>query len=154
MTRRSKLRLMVPVLVGLSGLIAAGCGGDEKPTTTGTGGSTSKPRLSGLLHYEYVPYDKGNDGLDYSKIGSRPIRGARVLLLDATNDVILEETTSSNDGKYSFDWSGAPNVKLWVYAETVVPAIVIADNTTQNAKYVLESAEIVADGPKTLDLPS
>lgn len=152
MTRRSKLRLMVPVLVGLSCLIAAGCGGDEKTTTTGTGGSTSKPRLSGQLQYEYVPYDQSNDGLDYSKITSRPIRGARVLLLDAANDAILEETTSTNEGKYSFDWSGSPNVKVWVYAETVAPAIVIADNTTLDAKYVLESAEIVTDSPKTLDL--
>ncbi len=150
MTRRSKLRHMVPVLLGLSALIAAGCGGDEKTTTPG--GVPSTPRLSGKLQYESVPYDQSNDGLDYSKITARPIRGARVLLLDATNDAILEETTSTNDGKYSFDWSGSPSVKLWVYAETVVPAIVIADNTTQDAKYVLESAEIVADGPKTLDL--
>ncbi len=150
MTRRSKLQLMVPVLTGLSALIAAGCGGDEKTTTTG--GSTPKPRLSGQLQYESVPYDQPNDGLDYSKITSRPIRGARVLLLDTANDAILEETTSTNDGTYSFDWTGSPTVKLWVYAETVVPGIVITDNTDQNATYVLESAEIVADGPKTLDI--
>jgi len=141
---------MVPVLAGLSALIAAGCGGDEKTTTTG--GSTSKARLSGKLEYEDVPYDKANDGLDYSKITARPIRGARVMLLDSANDAILEEAISTNDGEYSFDWTGSPNVKLWVYAETVTPAIVIADNTTQNAAYVLESAEIVADGAKTLDV--
>jgi hypothetical protein len=138
------------LLLALSTLGAAGCGGDEKPATTG--GTPSTPRLSGELRYESVPYNRLNDGLDYSKIASHPIRGARVLLLDASNDNILEETVSTNDGKYSFNWSGAPNVKIWVYAETTAPQIVIADNTAQNAKYVLESAEIVVDGPKTLDL--
>src|SRR5690242_16709995 len=104
MTRCTKLRPIVPALLGLSTLIAAGCGGDEKTTTT-TGGPTSEPRLSGHLQYESVPYNQLNDGLDYSKLTTRPIRGARVLLLDAANDNILAETTSKNDGTYSFDRS-------------------------------------------------
>jgi hypothetical protein len=142
---------MMPVLLSLSGLVAPGCGSDEKATTT-TGGGTPPPRLSGQLQYESVPYNQLNDGLDYSKIAVHPIRGARVLLLDTTNDAILDETLSTNDGKYAFIWTGSPSVKLWVYAETTTPAIVVADNTMQNAKYVLESAEIIADAPKTLNV--
>lgn len=150
MTRRTKPRRGIPLFVMLSALVAAGCGSDEKPATTG--GTPSNPRLSGELRYESVPYDRLNDGLDYSKIASHPIRGARVLLLDAANDNVLEETRSSSEGKYAFNWSGSPSVKIWVYAETTDPPIVVVDNTTQNAKYVLESAEIVADGAETLDI--
>lgn len=144
-TRRTKTRLMVPALFGLSALITAGCDNDEETTT-------SNPRLSGQLQYESVPYNQLNEGLDYSKMTSHPIRGVRVVLLNATDETILAETTSTNEGQYSFHWSGSPNVKIWVYAETTTPSILVADNTAQNAQYVLESAEIVADGPKTLDL--
>jgi len=72
--------------------------------------------------------------------------------LDAGNDNVLAETVSTKDGTYSFQWSGSPNVKIWVYAETTEPQIAIADNTVQNAKYVLESAVLLADEPKTLNL--
>lgn len=151
MTRHTKLRQTLPALLALSVLMTTGCGGEEKPTPT-PGGTSPTPRLSGKLRYESVPYDHSSNGLDYANIVSHPIRGARVLLLDAANDAILAETASSKDGTYAFDWTGSPSVKIWVHAETTEPHIVIADNTTQNAKYVLESAEIVADGPQTLDM--
>lgn len=153
MTIRTKMRQLAPVLVGLSALIAGGCSaGGEKTSATTTGGSTSEPRLTGKIEYEFVPYNHLNKGLDYSNTTKRPIRGARVLLLDAANDAVLAETVSTKDGTYTFDWSGSPNVKIWVYAETTEPQIAIADNTVQNAKYVLESAILLADEPKTLNL--
>jgi len=151
MTRHTKLRQTLPALLFVSVLVTTGCGDEEKPTPT-PGGTSPTPRLSGKLRYESVPYDHSSNGLDYANIVSHPIRGARVLLLDAANDAILAETASSKDGTYAFDWTGSPSVKIWVHAETTEPHIVIADNTTQNAKYVLESAEIVADGPQTLDM--
>jgi len=153
MTIRTRMRHIAPVLVGLSALIAGGCSASGEKTTSTTGGTpTSEPRLTGRLEYESVPYNRLNDGLDYSNITKRPIRGARVLLLDAGNDNVLAETVSTKDGTYSFQWSGSPNVKIWVYAETTEPQIAIADNTVQNAKYVLESAVLLADEPKTLNL--
>lgn len=149
---RGQRRPLLPVISVFFAVIAVGCGDDTKKTSTGTGNPPTTPRLSGQLHYESVPYDIANEGLDYSKLEKHPIRGARVLLLDVANDNILEETTSTNEGTYSFDWSGVPNVKLWVYAETTTPSIVVVDNTAINARYVMESAEIVVDQPKTLDL--
>ncbi len=151
--KRARSRPMVVTFLALSAALAAGCGDDENPRTAGSsGGNTTSTQLSGMLSYEAVPYNGSNQGLDYSKITTRPIRGARVLLLDAANDAILAETTSGGDGKYVFVKSDAPNVKISVYAETTTPSIVVADNTAQNARYVLESAPIVVDGPKTLDL--
>jgi hypothetical protein len=153
MTIRTRLRHIAPVLVGLSALIGGGCSAGGEKTTSTTGGTTTpEPRLTGKLEYESVPYNRLGTGLDYSNITKRPIRGARVLLLDAGNDNVLAETVSTKDGTYSFQWSGSPNVKIWVYAETTEPQIAIADNTAQNAKYVLESAILLADEPKTLNL--
>lgn len=153
MTIRTRMRQLAPVLVGLSAVIAGGCSaGGEKPSSTTTGGSTTEPRLTGKVEYEFVPYNHLNNGLDYSNTAKRPIRGARVLLLDASNDNVLAETVSTKDGAYTFDWSGSPNVKIWVYAETTEPQIAVADNTVQNAKYILESAVLLADEPKTLNL--
>lgn len=156
---RARRQALVSALLSISAFIAVGCGDDGKTTSTGSStssttssGSMSPTRLSGQLRYESVPYDITKEGLDYSKIEAHPIRGARVLLLDAANNNILEETISTNEGTYSFGWSGVPNVKIWVYSETTTPAIVVVDNTALNARYVLESAEIVVDQPKTLDL--
>lgn len=144
-TIRTRLRYFAPAWMGLFALIAVGCTDDDTSTK-------DAPRLSGRLEYESVAYDYDNDGLDYSNITKHPIRGARVLLLDAENDEILGETTSTNEGTYSFKWSGSPNVKIWVHAETKSPPITVVDNTAQNAKYVLESAEIVADERTTFDV--
>lgn len=143
MTRRTKLRHLAPVLLGVLATMVAGCG-DEN----------AKPNLhlSGHVHYESVPYTILTDGLDYSQIAQRPIRGARVVLLDIANDNILAETTSSEEGTYSLAWSGTKNVKVWLYAETTVPPIVVADNTSLDAKYVLESKEIVGGASTTLDM--
>jgi hypothetical protein len=125
-----------------------GGGGEEwSSSSSGTGGTGggSAARLSGLLRYESVGYDQAGDGLDYALISTKPIRGARVALLDATNDSLLAETISDATGGYKFDWEGPSNVKIWVYAETTVPQIVVEDNTSGNAVYVLESATTTAE---------
>ncbi len=142
----TRLRHLATAWIGLSALMAAGCGDDTNPK------NSSPPRLTGKLHYESVEFDETLNGLDYSRITTKPIRGARVLLLDATNDEILAETTSTSTGTYSFGWSGSPKVKIWLYAETTAPSIKVVDNTAQDAQYVLESPQIAADTPATFDL--
>jgi hypothetical protein len=145
-TIHTRLRHFAPAWIALSAFMAAGCGDDA-----GSKGS-SPARLTGNLQYESVEFDEAINGLDYSRITTKPIRGARVLLLDATNDEILAETTSTSMGTYSFGWSGSPNVKIWLYAETTSPSITVVDNTTQDAQYVLESPSIAAGTPTTFDL--
>jgi len=145
------------VLMGLGALaFAAGCGSDDPPEDKGGASSSGTPvesaRLSGELRYEFVPYDLVKEGLDYSKTETRPIRGVRVALVDALDTTLIMETTSDADGHYAFDWQGTSNVKLWIYAESTEPAIVVEDNTSQNATYVLESAEIVAEAAAKLDV--
>lgn len=135
---------------------AAGC--SDEPTNPGktttssssSGSSSStganpEARLSGQLSYEFVGYDLETDGLDYGAVSTRPIRGARVLLLSAADESTLAETVSDDTGHYSFDWSGPSQVKLWVYAETKTPEIVIEDNTSNDAVYLMESAETTAE---------
>lgn len=123
----------------------AGCGDDETQKPGGSGGTPPAPRLSGELRYEFVPYDHTNDGLDYGKTEARPIRGARVVLLDASDSTQIKETTSDEQGHYALDWEGTSQVKIWVYAETVEPPIVVEDNTSGNATYVVESGEALAE---------
>ncbi|MRG92417.1 hypothetical protein [Polyangium spumosum] len=65
---------------------------------------------------------------------------------------MLAETTSDGAGHYGFDWEGTARVKLWVYAQTMEPPIVVVDNTSGDATYVLESAEVVAEDDTTLDV--
>ena len=137
----------------LGALALAGCGGERVVKPGGSGEPPPEnPRLSGTLLYETVAYDRVADGLDYSKTDQKPIRGARVALLDATNDAVLAETTSDAMGRYGFDWEGTAQVKLWVYAQTMEPSIVVADNTSGDAMYVVESAEVVAEDDTSLDV--
>ncbi|MDI1479721.1 hypothetical protein [Polyangium sp. y55x31] len=149
---RSGYRLAALFVLGA--LSFTGCGTDEPSVKPGGTGDPppEDPRLSGTLLYETVAYDVAADGLDYSKVDRKPIRGARVALLDAANDSVLAETTSDAMGRYGFDWEGTAAVKVWVYAETMEPSILVVDNTASDATYVLESAEVVADEPTSLDV--
>jgi hypothetical protein len=152
----------VLVALALPLALAAGCGsddsGDKKSSGSaagvgGTGGSDGGMlQISGHLSYEFVPYKLQGDGLDYARTEARPIRGARVVLLEAGNETPLLETTSAPDGHFSFAWKGPTSVKVWVYAETKEPSIVVEDNTSKDAIYVLESATVDVATQDTLDV--
>ena len=150
----ARLGYRLTTLFMLGALSLAGCGSDEPAVKPGGTGEppTGRPRLAGTLLYESVPYNRAGDGLDYSKVDQKPIRGARVALLDAANDALIAETTSDALGQYAFDWKGTTQVKIWIYAETMVPSILVVDNTASNATYVLESGEVVVDEPRSLDM--
>jgi len=108
--------------------------------------------LQGVLGYEFVPYDPVSDGLDYAATEVRPIRGAVVKLLDAGSEEVIWETTSDNEGQYSFLDAGVRDVKIWVYARTVSPPIRVEDNTSDDAVYVLESETVDLAGTETLNV--
>ncbi|MDI1451997.1 hypothetical protein [Polyangium sp. 6x1] len=145
------LRRTFPLLLSALALgLVAGCDDDNGSSSTngssssssgsgGAGGQEASFRLSGSLSYEYVPFDVDVEKLDYAKIEKRPIRGASVRLIDADTDAEIAKTTSDDEGAYSFDYTGAAKVKLWVYAQTEAPSLIVEDNTSGDEVYVMES---------------
>lgn len=161
------------IFAALALLFVQGCG-DDKPSgssssasstsasstsassTSGSGGAgggeTTDFRVSGTLSYEYVPYDPSVDGLDYTAITKRPIRGASVRLIDADSSAEIAKTTSDDKGDYSFDYMGVKRVAVWVYSETEAPVITVQDNTSGDEVYVLASADADSAADLKLDV--
>jgi hypothetical protein len=137
---------------------AAGCGDDGEGGSAahgagGAGGSSTGPfTLSGIVSYERVPYSASDQGLNYADVAARPIRGASVRVVGAQDNAELGRTVSGDDGAYTVTYEGTSRVKLWIYAETDLPKITVADNTAEGAVYVLESAEIDAATTPEIDV--
>lgn len=127
---------------------------DATATGDSTGDATGGAlfNVSGKIEYERVPYDPVDKRLDYSATMTMPVRGASVRLVDADTDNELASTVTDDQGAYTFDYDGAAKVKLWVFAETVTPSIVVEDNTAGDAIYVLESAVVDSAVDATLDV--
>lgn len=123
----------------------------SEPTSETTSGVTMF-RVAGKLAYEYVPYDHEADRLDYGNIEQRPIRGTTVLLIDAESEEEIASGEADAEGNYSFEYEGSARVKLYVLAETTAPPIVVEDNTSQDAIYVLASAEVDSGADVALDV--
>ena len=58
--------------------------------------------VSGVVRYEFVPPTADCRDLNFAAITAQPIRGATVQLLDANTGGVLQSTTSSDTGDYSF----------------------------------------------------
>ncbi len=109
------------------------------PTTTPLPGTTVT--ISGTLEFELVP-TAANGPLDYNAIVARPIRGATVQALGASDNV-LASTTSDALGQYSLDVTQSTSVRIRVLArlqESGPPSwdFAVTDNTSGNAVYVLQ----------------
>jgi hypothetical protein len=94
------------VFLSASSLLLAACGGGGS-----SGGGSSPPppsapaasvTISGAVAYEFVPPNLNCQGLDFGSTVVRPIRGATVQLVDAS-DAELARTVSGEDGSYSFE---------------------------------------------------
>lgn len=127
-------------------------------STTGSSGDASTTtaggvfQVSGRLEYESIPYDPDGNKLNYGAIEKRPIRGVNLSLIDADSEVELASTVSDELGAYSFEYTDAAEVKIWVFAETATPAITIEDNTDSDTIYVMESAVIASSSDAKLDV--
>jgi hypothetical protein len=141
---------------------SAGSGGASTSSassaaSSGSGGAGGQNNdlfhVSGALTFDRVPYDNFSDGLDYGSTKVQPIRGASVRLLDAFTNEEIANTTSDDQGAYTFAYpKTTARVKLWLYSETEVPSIIIEDNTSGDSVYVLESAEVDSAEDAKLDL--
>lgn len=99
-------------------------------TVTDSGGLTSSDEvsitvlepgsavtLSGVASYEFVPANAACIGLNYNAIETRPIRRATVQVLEAGSDVLLDSTTTDDNGAYTLTVDAATNVFVRVRAE-------------------------------------
>lgn len=75
--------------------------------------------ISGTLSYEFPPPNTAPvcDGLNFSAIETRPIRGATVQIIDAVTDAVLGSATASDIGGYSITVPGQTQVFVRVRAE-------------------------------------
>ncbi len=73
--------------------------------------------LSGVAEYEFPPPNNGCDGLNFSAVIRRPIRGAPVQILDATTNALIASTTTSATGAYSVTLDGAIDVIVRVRSQ-------------------------------------
>ncbi len=118
--------------------------------------------ISGTLTYDFVPHKSNNIGLDYAATEERPIRGARVELVNQSGQV-LARTDAGSDGRYRFDDVPAnTQVRVRVRAElirTQTPSwnISVTDNTSGNALYVVQgslASSGTQDSTRDLHAPS
>ena len=109
-------------LLSMLALTLGACGGGGG--NGGNGGGivppppSSQVTISGTLSYEFVPPNAGCFGLNFAGTGTRPIRGATVLLLNNSGGE-MARMTSSDTGAYSFaNIAANTSVQIRVLAET------------------------------------
>jgi len=73
--------------------------------------------LSGIAAYEFPPPNNGCDGLNFSAVITRPIRGAPVQILDATSNAVIAATTTDASGFYSVIIDGGIDVIVRVRSQ-------------------------------------
>ncbi|WP_405230232.1 PKD domain-containing protein [Lentisalinibacter sediminis] len=111
--------------------------------------------ISGKVQFEFVPRGPIGTGLDFSGTEVRPIRGATVQAIAASDGAVLAETVASGNGDYALTVPSLTDVFIRIRAElkrTGSPAwdVEVRDNTSnigvplaQRPLYVLEGS--VAD---------
>jgi hypothetical protein len=130
----------IGILLALNGCSDSGGGGGTE-TTTGTNPFS----ISGNLTYDFVPINSSNE-LDYANTEQKPIRWAKVSLLEADN-TLIQDTTSDATGDFSFSVTDAPtNAKIRVYSQSPYIPIIVEDNTNSDAVYAMETSVFTSVG--------
>lgn len=122
-------------------LLLSACGG-------GGGGSSEVANpvtVSGIVTYDFVPYNDNLIGLNYSATEARPVRGAVVELVDHRNRAVAT-TTTNDEGFYSVTVEADTVLRVQVNAQlkrTAAPAwdMTVNDNTDKNRMYALVGSE-------------
>lgn len=123
-------------------ILLTACGGGGGSSD---GGTPSNPvTISGTATYDFIPANNSNIGLNYSAVEVRPIRGAVVELINASNRV-LTTTSTNEEGFYSAVVSADSSVRVRIRAHllrTQTPSwdIAVTDNTNNNSFYVLDGS--------------
>lgn len=98
-------------------------------------------QVSGTVSYDYVPVSK-TQGLDYAATTDKPVRLARVNLINSLGNVVATAQTD-DAGHYTLQAPANTQVKVQVEAASFATAaqsweIRVEDNTMANGLYVLE----------------
>ena len=118
--------------------------------------------ISGRVTYDRVPHVNGASALDYDSIIIMPVRGANVLLLDASGAPISKTKTNA-DGDYQIQAPENEIVQVRVMAEMQKAGAAptwdfsVTDNTQGNAVYGIQGSLVTAgdvDSSRDLHAPS
>ena len=99
--------------------------------------------ISGRITYDRVPHNAVRSGLDYDSIIVMPVRGANLVLLDSSGDLINKTKTDDN-GEYQIEAPENTAVRVRVLAELQNTGdapnwdFSVTDNTSGNALYALD----------------
>ncbi len=135
-----------------STLLLIGCGGGSSSDPVS---SIPQPdpltlvTISGQITYDLVPVNTDYVGLDYLNIRKESSKLVSVEAIDNENNLISSTATDIN-GLYSLEVPLNSQVKIRVYAKMIksnLPAwdVKVVDNTNNDAVYVMEGANILAD---------
>jgi hypothetical protein len=142
------LSAVIGILLALYGCSDGGGGGGGGGGGTETTTSTNPFSISGNLTYDFVAVNNSNQ-LDYESTLRKPIRWAKVSLLQ-TDNTVIQDTTSDANGDYSFTVANAPTTaKILVYAQSPKIPITIENNTNSNAVYAMQTSTFSSTGTIT-----
>jgi len=113
------------------------------------------------MTFDFVPFNTATNGLDFSAVSQRPIRGAEVQLLAADNSVLASGLTSDT-GQYSLEVAENTDVRVQVNARLSQSTgatwdVFVQDNTNSNARYAIAGTIMnsgTADSTRDLNAPS
>ncbi|WP_157471655.1 hypothetical protein [Gilvimarinus agarilyticus] len=110
-------------------------------TSSFSSSSSNSVYISGSVSYDFVPVRKAQ-GLDYNATAHKPVRAAKVNLIDEAGAVVATAQTDQQ-GHYTLTSPRDRQVKVQVEAYSYADAaqrweIRVEDNTANNALYVLE----------------
>ncbi len=103
--------------------------------------------VSGRVTYDFVPHDVVTSGLDYAVTEQRPVRGALVQALDASNDSPIAgvEARTDSDGIYSVTVPAQSQVRIRVLAQ------LLKDDAPPTWDFsVVDNGGVIGDDPKPM----
>ena len=144
--------ILIIFSIFLYSLTVISCGSSSGGSST----TTTTYSLEGTLTYDYVPATSSYGALDYNNITTKPIRGAKINLIDSVTGLTLATDASSSSGTYSFSGISNSSVQLVIYAQMVTPSVIIEDNTNSDAVYggITAAINLETDNSFDVNFPS
>lgn len=106
--------------------------------------ATTPVTITGKVTFDFVPHNTTTNGLNYAGTTQKPVRGASVEIVDASNTVLDTDVTTAT-GDYSVTVDSGTNVRVRVKAELLSTAtakwdVKVTDNTNNHAVYALQGS--------------
>ena len=103
--------------------------------------------VSGRVTYDFVPHDAITSGLDYAATEQRPVRGALVQALDASDDSPIAgvEASTDSDGNFSLTIPSQTLVRIRVLAQ------LLKDDASPTWNFsVVDNGGVISNDPKPM----